>query len=118
MFDYQTLVSNNLDVSQYRVVLDQNNLTDRPVVVDDPLYYDELNRTLMNIGEPLKSLNNVINADCLSFDEAITDYSSPAVMIPNTIPLSNQNKILQVQVEAVGSGVNNVVLYKQVERNI
>ena len=32
----------------------------RPVLVDDPLYYDELNRTLMNIGEPLKSLNNVI----------------------------------------------------------
>ncbi len=118
MFDYQTLVSNNLDVSQYRVVLDQNNLTDRQVVINDPLYYDELNRTLMNIGEPLKSLNNVINADLISMEEAITDYSSPPVMIPNTIPLSNQNKILQVQVEAGGSGVNNVVLYKQVERNI
>ncbi len=119
--DQASLYSVNQDVSQYRVVLDDNLTTDRPVIPDSPLYYDELSRSLMNNGEMLGDLNglrNADNVDLLSIERDL-QFKKNLLMIPNTIPLSPAQKIIQYEVEApTGNGVNNAFVFKQLERSI
>ena len=122
MFNNQkSLYSVNEDVTQYRVVLDDNLTTDRPVIPDSPLYYDELSRSMMNNGEMLGDLNGLRNADNVDTITIERDINQQTrlLMIPNTIPLSPAEKIIQYEVEApTGDGVNNAFVFKQLERSV
>ncbi len=119
MFNNQkSLYSINEDVTEYRVVLDDNLTTDRPVKPNAPLYYDELSRSMMNNGEMLGDLNGLRNADNVNLIEIERDLdkSKSLLMIPNTIPLSPAQKIIQYEIEApTGNGVNNAFVFKQIE---
>ena len=122
MFNNQeSLFSINEDVTQYRVVLDDNLTTDRPVLKNSPLYYDELSRSMMNNGEMLGDLNGLRNADNVDLLtlEKDNDDKKDLIMIPNTIPLSPAEKIIQYEIEApTNNGVNNAFVFKQLERSI
>ena len=121
MFNNQeSLFSINEDVTQYRVVLDDNLTTDRPVLKNSPLYYDELSRSMMNNGEMLGDLNGLRNADNVDLLtlEKDNDDKKDLIMIPNTIPLSPAEKIIQYEIEApTNNGVNNAFVFKQLERS-
>ena len=72
----------------------------------------------MNNGEMLGDLNGLSNADNVDLITIERDLAKrkSLLMIPNTIPLSPAQKIIQYEVEApTGNGVNNAFVFKQIE---
>jgi len=103
----------------YRLRNNNVDLTDRDVVILDPLYTDRLAMTLLNANLQLKYLN-----------PSIMDITDPYINRnrnePNTIfigyplPLTPTNKLLQITIngDPAKGGVNSVQLYKHVFKSI
>jgi hypothetical protein len=106
-----TLYSVSDDEQDYRLVLDNNTLTDRPVKFRQPLYYDELSKWCLNGGKILKNLRYLVNTN------STRKRSGLDVMYVGThCPETAQNKILQIEVDTTTNGLNNVNVYKQVSK--
>ena len=113
MFDTGTLYSINDDVNSYRQVLNNNNLSDRPVNFEDPLYYDNVLKTIINGGRRLRCLQNVANADKVGVKNAENTDSTVLKIVSTPTPNTAQNKLLQINVEGTGTGTGNVICYKE-----
>lgn len=113
-----SLYSENDDVDQYRLVLDNNNLTDRPVSIYDSLYFDEVGKWCMNSGKVYTNLRDV--PQVRNFNDSIDSPGAelPVVYVGTPIPLTAQNKILQVEVDTVANGLSSINMYKQIEKVI
>jgi hypothetical protein len=111
------LYSTNVGVSDYRLVLDNNNLTDRPVAIYEPLYYDELSKWNVNGGTTLKNLSSVNQSE--NYNEKGQQAPGMNVVYVGThCPITSSNKNLQVEINSTGAGangINNVNVYKQLE---
>ena len=108
------LYSQNNDVTDYRLVLDNNNLTDRPVVVEESLYYDELGKWCLNSGQVLKNLQAVPQTENYN----LKHEGAPGmhvVYIGTHTPQTAQPKILQIEANTTANGLGNINMYKQLE---
>ena len=106
-----TLYSVSDDELDYRLVLDNNTLTDRPVKFRQPLYYDELSKWCLNGGKILKNLRYLVNTN------STRKRQGQDVMYVGThCPETAQNKILQVEVNTTLNGLRHVNIYKQVSK--
>lgn len=111
----ELISSKNLTaITEYRLRLDNEDLTDRSIAVPSPLYYDRINMTLIQMATRLKRLTEVAGDNAspdpiisVSADTEILSIMSPLVQKP-------REKLLQVNTD--GSGVNAMVLYKHLPR--
>jgi len=101
----------------FRCSLNNIDVTDRDVVVKEPLYYDRLAGSLDGMGYKLKNL--VLNAG-VSNEYTYTDVYKKANA--DTKPLvaelfqTPQSKFLQVKANAGTGGVNNYQLFKAIPK--
>jgi len=123
MFPNQDLVSSNNNLYQYRLRLDNEDLIDREVtiingVAIDPLHYDRLSMTFLNSGMQLKNFTqkNLNNNDG-SLEGQISSGTN-LLLIGNPLPVTSREKNLQVNLYSNGTGLQDLYLYKQVQRTL
>jgi len=107
-------ISNNVNIADVLMRVDNVDLTNRIVKAKSPLYYDRLNMSLMNIGKKLKSLTemnyNIVNHTTA---EAYALPPNRLVMFANPLPITASTKLLQLNVNCSGgTGLNKIILYK------
>jgi len=112
------LISNNENISDFRLRLNNLDLTDRPINVGSPLYYDRLNMTLGNMGLRLKNLAENMGVDDTTWDDVYAEAKGETVVVVNPLFQSEREKYLQVNINATGDGVEKLTLFKQVPRVI
>ena len=110
-----SLYSDNDDAQNYRLVLDNVALTDRPVKIDSPLYYDELGKWNLNGGAILRNLRPVENCNA-HIPRAQQQQQQMYVGTPT--PETVQDKILQYEVNTTTNGLRNINVYKQLNKVI
>lgn len=124
------LLSVNTLLTSYRLRIDGNDVTDRDVNINlptsnpyavDPLHYELLNRTFLNAGFPLKSLESA------SFSRSDDEQSlrlkkaeNQIVLICCPTPMTANTKKFQVNLATTdpAAKIKNVILFKQVLRSI
>lgn len=106
-------------VESYRLMNDNVFLTDRPVEPEEPLYYDRTSMWFLNQGLPLRNLEDAIEHTTGQYDDRLTG-TEPVVFMGNPLPITAQRKQLQVSIDgnAGAGGVDKLILYKSVVRNV
>jgi hypothetical protein len=132
------LISRNDKVNDYRMrvgdATGQKDVYDRQIKVNylnggvichDPLHYDAINRTFANATIPIKNMSflNMLrdnDAKSVSNDARYADPEQAILMLCTPMPLSQSSKTLQFSVTTQGAldTIQNVILYKQVVRNV
>ncbi len=111
------LVSKNDDIASWRLRLNNEDLTDRPIVRKSPLAYDRLAMTLNSMGAGLGNLvQNTGKTNAQTWTGTYTDTKFDSVIVANPLFQTTQQKLLQVNIEAGGNGVQKLVLFKQLPR--
>ena len=112
------LISSNNDIESFRLRLNNQDLTDRPVDQGSPLYYDRLNMTLGNMGYRLKVLSENMGVDTTTWGDVYDNVAVETTIITNPLFQSEREKYLQVNIDATSNGVNKLTLFKQLPRVI
>lgn len=112
------LISSNNDIESFRLRLNNQDLTDRPVDQGSPLYYDRLNMTLGNMGYRLKVLSENMGVDTPTWGDVYDNVAVETTIITNPLFQSEREKYLQVNIDATSNGVNKLTLFKQLPRVI
>ena len=103
--------------TSYRMSIDNEDITgNRSVAVDTPLQYDRLNRCLNE-----NSNIDWKNAQMKYYNSDGTQtaaMNSPITMICETMPLTNENKKVGIEIDATGATVEQLILYKQIQKTI
>lgn len=109
------LISNNNDIQEWRLRLNNVDLSDRNIARATPLAYDRLHSTLTSIKEELRNLRqNAGKSNAQTWGGTYTDTKFNSIIVGNPLfqtPLG-QHKLLQANITAGGTGVKNVVLFK------
>jgi len=116
--DSETL-SNNNNITDARMRVNNEDLTNKTIAVKSSEYYDRLNMSLMNIGKELKSLTEVnYNNANTSTATGYTAVANNLVVYANPLPITPSNKLFQLNVNATATGVNKINLYKLSQHEI
>jgi hypothetical protein len=111
------LVSNNNDVSAWRLRLNNIDLTDRDVSKSSPLAFDRLAMTLNSAGYSLGNLNkNAGNTVSTGWTNVYTDTKLTSQLVANPLFQTASTKLLQVNISAGGGGVKKLAIFKQLPR--
>ena len=103
--------------TSYRISIDNEDITgNRSVVVDSPLQYDRLNRCL-NANSNVDWMNAQMRFYQNNQTQAAA-YSKYISMICETMPLTPENKKVGLEIDATGETVQQLILYKQIVKNI
>ena len=112
------LLSVNNDVNSFRFRINNHDASDRDISVNGPLYYDRLGMTLGNMGMRLRGLAQ--NAGCPSetsdWDSVYEKAGLKITVLANPLPQTMNEKNLQVNISAGGSGVQKLALFKELPR--
>jgi hypothetical protein len=103
-------------VSTYRMRLDNEDLTNRDVniaVNDRTLHNDRLYMSYNNLRIPFKNLNSLAirPEDWNATQQAKQSNAENVLVISNPIPISDNYKQLQVDIQATGNLVSTGILY-------
>ena len=116
--DGSDLISVNEDIQSFRLRLNNEDMTDREIDVDSPLYYDRLNMTFGNMGYRLKNLHQNCGASDKDYNDAYDQTEVKTVLIANPLFQTDREKYLQVNIDAQGGGVKKLSLFKIRPRTI
>ena len=112
------LVSSGLpDWSSYRLRLNNQDLFDRDIDQDHPLYYDRVAMTWKNMNYDIKNL--VQNFGCQStktWDDVYDRAGNETAILANPTFVTERQKNLQVNIETT-SPVNAITIFKQLPRS-
>lgn len=113
-------LSRNTNFSSYRLRLNQVDMTDRDVVKNTPLYYDRTASLLDGMGKTLKNLQfNTGEATDANLDYAASFRAQVDCEFFGTpMPMTNSQKLLQVNINAPGGDVPRVTIFKHKPREI
>lgn len=117
------LLSDASSLTNYRLRLDGEDLTNRDVTVEinnRQLHNDRLFMTLQNARIPIKTLDSY-NPQPERYREAKSDiltHSNNTVYPCNPVPFTERNKMLQVRLQGSGALNNDAILFKQLTRVI
>ena len=111
------LRSNTENITKWRLRLDGEDLTNRDVEKGSPLDYDRTSMTMLNGGRQLKSLISVMVGDNTQ-NEAVVFSLAEAKMICNPVPITPMRKHLDYSIDATGSGVNKITIFKEITKTI
>ena len=105
----------DLDISDYRLRINGEDLTNRSIKMNTPEHYDRLGRTFLNMDMPLKSIREkLIKVN----NQRATETGTPSVkMIAESFPITNSAKQVEVDINS-GNGVRNIYLFKEVIRQL
>tara|TARA_R100000951_G_scaffold84058_4_gene71815 strand:+ start:144 stop:1589 length:1446 start_codon:yes stop_codon:yes gene_type:complete len=111
------LISNNNNINSWRLRLNNDDLTDRNIDKDSPLSYDRKAMTLANMGSKLRNLkqNNGSPSE-MGWVNVYNRTVNDTTLITNPLVQTQNEKLLQVNIEAGGDGVEKLVLFKQLPR--
>lgn len=112
------LGSNMTDITNWRLRLDGEDLTNRDVVKNSPLDYDRISMTMLNGGRQLKSLIGSIAIDDSQSEIETFSDTSEAKMICNPVPITSVRKLIDFSIDATEGGVNKITLFKEVSKTI
>jgi hypothetical protein len=112
------LNSSNVNITSYRLRLNNENLTNEDVVVDSPLYYDRVQMLIDGMGHPLRNLqqNSGSNQNNIPWEQVYTSLPNKLVVAGNPLWRSDRTKLLQVNISAPAQGVQKMVLFKTLPR--
>ena len=116
--DGSDLISVNEDIDSFRLRLNNEDLTDREIDVDSPLYYDRLNMTFGNMGYRLKNLHQNYGSSDKDYDDAYDQTEVKTTLLANPLFQTDREKFLQVNIDAQGGGVKKISLFKIRPRTI
>ena len=95
-------------------------MTDRSVVKNSPLDYDRKSATFRRIGGGLRNLTenagNSSNPD--TWATVFADTKFLATIIASPIPLSDRQKLLQLNINGTAGGVGKYSLFKSLPRRL
>jgi hypothetical protein len=100
-------------ITQFRLRLDNEDLTDRNVVVESPLYYDRVNMTMVQMARRLKRLTEFAGSTSAEAGKGGLEQN-PTISIMNPLVQKPREKLLQVNTE--GTPINEIVLFKHLPR--
>ena len=115
--DNTGLLSVNDNVSDYRLRLDNEDLENRNVDFHQPLYYDKIVSTLLNMNKPTHRLVEKNHYNDFS-DQREGTAGQDLTTIMTHCPLTPNPKLLQVNINGTGTGVKKITLFKEVVRQI
>jgi len=144
MFNDNTsnMISNEAKVDTYRMRIDQTDVYDRDirvnynqvgVVTHDPLHYDAINRTMLNMGLPLKNLTflNMVRdkttifatktRNDLTLADRMDNKDLAQMILACPLPLTPTSKKVQFSVTTKDDAlylINGVILFKQVVKSV
>ena len=108
----------NTNITDYRLRLNQQDLTDRPVGIRSPLYYDQLSSTFNAMAMTTRNLRlNVGDSSAATYGAAYPAGSNQ-VIVGSPLPQTLGTKDLQVNLELSGNDVQQIVLFNSIPRNI
>ena len=114
------LFSTDCSFTEYRLRINQEETTDRNIAFRRPIYYDQLNMTMTNMGKSLKNLtaNAGATAANITWPNVYKQGDLATLVIASPMPQTINEKLLQVNIEAIpaGPGVNKLNLYKELPR--
>jgi len=125
------LLSHQGDIDNYRLRIDNQDASDRPIRLresggnvnsntNDPLHLQKQIVSLRNSDRSIKDLSdrnlNVRSNACLIQNQ----YSTDTLLIAQVLPVTQQPKQVQVNIEtrAGGNGLTNLTLFKEVIKSI
>lgn len=119
----EDIISKRGDLSEWRLRLNNEDLTDRPVKYHSPLSLDRLNMTLGNSNNVLHNanernqriLNNQIGEQIVpSYQQAANEL----LLICNPLPQTPNEKMVQVNINCATASLNKMCLFKECIRVI
>ncbi len=117
---YNGLLTHNPDIDNFRLRLNNEDLTDRPIDVNSPLYYDRLAMTLNNMDSGLRNARQNSEGVTGDYNNRASVDANKLVMISNPLPQMKNEKLLQVNINTDdgSSGIEEMVLYKELPRTL
>lgn len=114
----EDIISKRGDLNSWRLRLNNEDLTNRPVGYNSPLALDRINMTLGNSNNKLHNANQqnqrVLNN---SIGENIPASNSvngnQLLLICNPVPQTQQDKMLQVNIDCATASLNKMCLFKE-----
>jgi len=105
----------DLNISTYRLRVNGEDLTNRPIKMNTPEHYDRLGRTFLNMDVPLKSIREkLIKVQ----NQRLNEGGTPSVkMIAECFPVTASAKQVEVDINST-NGVRNIYLFKEVIRTL
>ncbi len=117
------LRSSQPNLTQYRITIDNKEVTDRPVVMDSPIHYDMISKVYLNNAQKLKSiLQRQFNAD--SRKNGVARNGLRAVsgvecrMIAFPVPFKPVQQALQLELEGNGALTGHHIIYYEQVRQV
>ena len=110
------LNSVNDNLTSFRLSLNNEFLTDRDVSRDTPLYYNQLASTVMNMGFALRNLQQRPGDSLASTEGNLYATSENCVYVANYLQPLQSEKLLNVDLNAGGTGIKKLAIYKQLPR--
>ena len=116
-------------ISDYRIRVDNKDVSDRPInlresgatskgVCVDPLHHQKLAIALQNSGLQLKSLNerrqNLISEEAYSPN----NFDKDTMLIGQVLPITQSPKNVQLNVNSDSGGIQRLILFKEIVRQI
>ncbi len=117
------LRSSQPNLTQYRITIDNKEVTDRPVVMDSPIHYDMISKVYLNNAQKLKSiLQRQFNAD--SRKNGVARNGLRAVsgvecrMIAFPVPFKPVQQALQLELEGSANLTGHHIIYYEQVRQV
>lgn len=119
--DNDLVVSNKASdqFEKYRILIDNEFTTNRDVEYKSPLYYDQINKYLVNANQPLKSLNES-NRKTNAPYYANLSQGLPTFFMGTPLPITPGRKQVQLLIDGTNAttGVNKLELFKQIVKQV
>ena len=110
------LNSVNANLTSFRLAINNKFLTDRDVDVDSPLYYNQLASTVQNMGFSPRNLQQNPGNSLVSNNEDAVWAQQKNVYVANYLQPHQQDKMLNMELTAGGTGILKLAVYSQVPR--
>ncbi len=104
-------------LSDYRISLDNKDVTNRVVQLHSPLHRDLIGQTFKNEGKIVKSMREKLQQD-LSSGVNATDQGSRVYLIAVPVPLLDRPQRLGVELNFTGAHAGSFTLFKEIVKLI
>ena len=126
-FQPSDILSHSGNIRSYRLRLNNEDLTNQDINtisagvknLADGVYYDRLVMTLANAGIKVRNLTEILRNTNINTGQYTDQYSADLIMMANPIPASNDNQLLQVNIQgAAGTTLGKLCFFKNVVKQI
>lgn len=112
------------DVAEWRLRMNNEDLTNRNVVNKSSLAFDRLNMTLANTGDKLHNLNQsgrnmaIANDAGDSLEAQLQKAAAKQLLIANPLYVTPNEKMLQVNITSATGSLRNMCIFKELVREL